>query len=98
MSVERFGMRLKELREAAGLTQPALAKKAGLSKGGVADLEQGRREPSWATVQDLAAALGVDCTAFTQAPAERAPARPGRPAKPKEEKPKRPRGRPRKGD
>jgi len=35
MPNEWFGMRLKELREAAGLTQPALAEKAGYRKGGL---------------------------------------------------------------
>lgn len=59
-----FAARLKALREAAGLSQAALAEKAGMNRFGVAKLEQGQREPSWATVQALAAALGVDCTAF----------------------------------
>ena len=82
MDVSRFGLRLKELRELAGLTQPQLAEKAGMSKGGVADLEQGRREPSWATVLTLAEALGVNCLAFQQAPdSEAAPRGRGRPPK-----------------
>ena len=61
-----FGKKLKELREAAGLTQTELAKKAGLSQGGIANLEQGRTQPAWDSVQALAAALGVDCTAFNE--------------------------------
>jgi transcriptional regulator with XRE-family HTH domain len=83
MASESFAGRLRELRIAAGLTQPALAAKAGLTKDGIAHLEQGRRSPSWETVLALAAALGVDCTAFNEVPRE-APA-PGR-------------GRPRKAD
>lgn len=78
-----FGPRLKELRTAAGLTQPELAEKAGMSKGGIADLEQGRNQPAWETVLKLAAALGVDCKAFQQQPADPDPARRGRPRKPK---------------
>ncbi len=100
MPSDGFGARLKELRESQGLTQPDLAGRAGLTKAGIANLEQGRREPSWATVQALAAALGVSCEEFTRPPAEREPAGPGRPPKARDEdeagKPKRPRGRPRK--
>jgi hypothetical protein len=31
---------------------------------GIAKIEQGLREPGWATVLKLSAALGVECTAF----------------------------------
>jgi transcriptional regulator with XRE-family HTH domain len=98
----RFGRRLKELREQAGLTQPQLAERARLSKGGIADLEQGRREPSWSTVQALCSALGVSSEAFNQEPAERPEVGRGRPPKhgPGQTEalaPKRPRGRPKKG-
>jgi hypothetical protein len=61
-----------------------------MNRFGIAKLEQGVREPSWATVQALARALGLDCLAFTadapgasaveqQTPAGRR--RPGRPRK-----------------
>jgi transcriptional regulator with XRE-family HTH domain len=59
-----FGAKLKAVREAAGLTQDQLAEKAGLYKFSIAKIEQGVREPTWSTVQALAKALGVDCTAF----------------------------------
>jgi len=52
---------------------------------GLAKLERGDREPAWATVLDLAKALGVSCEAFTQEPAEREPAGPGRPRNAEEE-------------
>jgi transcriptional regulator with XRE-family HTH domain len=87
---------LRELRVAADLTQQQLADRAGLSWKGVAQWERGVREPGWSNVLALAKALGVTCEAFTQAPAERAPARPGRPAKGKAPASGEKRGRPRK--
>jgi transcriptional regulator with XRE-family HTH domain len=101
MSAEWFAGRLKELREQAGLTQQELADKAGLSKAGIADLEQARREPSWSTAVALAEALGVAVTSFLKEPAPRPQAGRGRPPKrageaEEEPAPKRPRGRPRK--
>jgi transcriptional regulator with XRE-family HTH domain len=70
-----------------------------MKREAIARWEAGKREPGWSNVLALAEALGVDCTAFTQAPAERPTAKPGRPrkAEPVEEKLKRPRGRPWKG-
>jgi transcriptional regulator with XRE-family HTH domain len=93
----RFARRLKELREQAGLTQQQLAEKAGMHKLTVAKLEQGIREPSWATVQALADALGVNTDAFRQEPAAAPEPQRGRPRKapPAAMTPKRPRGRPR---
>jgi transcriptional regulator with XRE-family HTH domain len=76
-----FAARLKELREAAGLTQKELADRAKVSQRAVSHWEQGLREPGWAAVLTLAEVLGVDCTAFTQAPAERPEQGPGRPRK-----------------
>jgi transcriptional regulator with XRE-family HTH domain len=61
-----FGERLKQLRKNAGLSQAELAERAGMNRFGVAKLEQGAREPSWATVLNLARALGVDCRAFQE--------------------------------
>src|SRR5205807_2293586 len=85
MASEWFAGRLRELREAKGWTRNQLADAAGMAMDGVAHLELGRRKPTWETVLALAAALGVDCTAFTKPPAEREPAKPGRPAKGKAE-------------
>src|SRR5262245_55867195 len=94
-----FGPRLKELREAAGLTQPELAQRAGLNRFGIAKLEQGVTRPHWDTVVALCQALAVDPAQFMKPPSAREPAGPGRPAKPKSEEaetpPKPPRGRPR---
>ena len=80
--MDGFAGRLKQLREKAGLTQEQLAKQAGLSKGGIANLEQGIRAPAWETVQALASALGVSCEAFQVSPAPDAtPVSRGRPRK-----------------
>jgi transcriptional regulator with XRE-family HTH domain len=96
-----FGAKLKELREAADMTQKQLADGAGVNQRTVSSLEQGRYEPVWSTVQGLCAALGVSCEAFNEPPAEREPSGRGRPATKKaEEQPaveNRKRGRPKKG-
>src|SRR5689334_5033182 len=62
-----FADKLRALREAAGISKYELAKRAGLSKQELSRLELGQREPSWATVQALAKALGVTCEAFVEA-------------------------------
>jgi predicted ATPase/transcriptional regulator with XRE-family HTH domain len=57
----RFGAVLRGYRQRAGLTQEALAERAGLSARGIQDLERGlHRAPQGATVALLAAALGLD--------------------------------------
>jgi len=81
MDATNFGPRLKELREQAGLTQPQLAERAGLAKAGIANLEQGRTSPAWATVIALCKALAVTPDAFTQEPSARPDTKRGRPRK-----------------
>ncbi len=80
-----FAARLKEIREEKGVSQYALAKSSGLSKQAISQLELGLREPNWQTVQLLALALGVDCTAFKdtglELPDVEPSAGPGRPRK-----------------
>ncbi len=93
-----FSGRLKELREAKGLTQAELAELAGLSQRAISHWEQGQREPLWSNILTLCAALGVLPEAFMEAPEDRPPTPRGRP--PKEQPPpppRRPPGRPRKG-
>lgn len=61
-----FGARLRQLREAAGLTQAELAERADLSPNAISALERGERtRPYPHTVRALAAALGL--TAAEQA-------------------------------
>jgi transcriptional regulator with XRE-family HTH domain len=101
MEAEWFARRLRELREAAGLSRKELAGRAGLkSEAGIRNLEQGLRLPTWPTVVALSKALGVPCDAFLQPPGEPTPPAAGRPRKgagpaqekPKARKPRRPRG------
>jgi transcriptional regulator with XRE-family HTH domain len=75
-----FAEILKQLRERAGLTQAALALKAGLSLGIVRDYEQGRKEPALRSAFKLADALGVSCEAFKDCidAAPEAPAKKGK--------------------
>jgi transcriptional regulator with XRE-family HTH domain len=73
---DRFAARLKELREAAGLTQDQLAAKAGLHIMGIGKLEQGTRKPAWDTVVALSEALNVPCQAFLEEPKPPAEAKP----------------------
>ncbi|MGH3147824.1 MAG: helix-turn-helix domain-containing protein, partial [Rubrobacter sp.] len=55
-----FGVRLRRLREEAGLTQEELASGAGLTARGVSDLERGRRRrPYPHTVRSITEALGL---------------------------------------
>lgn len=49
---------VRELRLAAGLSQRALARRAGTSQPAVARYERGVATPSWETLQRLAAACG----------------------------------------
>jgi transcriptional regulator with XRE-family HTH domain len=59
-----FGETLGKLREKTGLTQAALAEKAGLSLRTVQAWEQGRRSPVSSDFFRLVKALGVSCEAF----------------------------------
>jgi transcriptional regulator with XRE-family HTH domain len=92
MAEDTFGARLKRLREDAGLTQQELADRSGLSKSNMAKLEQDQYNPTWPTVQALAKALKLSCTAFEgtveATPETRTPGTKGRPkSKPASEEP-----------
>jgi len=53
------GRNAARLRDAAGLTQEALAERAGMSQQYISDLERGKRNPTVVTLYELAQALGV---------------------------------------
>ena len=54
-----LGAAIKQLREKRDLSQEALAAKADLTGRTVSAIETGTANPTWATVRDIAAALGV---------------------------------------
>lgn len=60
MSPKRFALRLKQLRDDAGLTQAELAAKIGVSRAYLARLEMGRHDPPLSRLRGLAKALKVD--------------------------------------
>jgi len=62
-----FGQLLKHHRVAAGLTQEALAERAGLSARGISDMERGRRHaPYQDTIRRLARALHLSAAERAQ--------------------------------
>lgn len=58
------GKRVKELREAAGMTQDELGQKAKLSAKFISQVETGQANPSIGVVARLSAGLGMALPAF----------------------------------
>jgi len=56
--------RLRELREARGISMRALATKSGLSANALSMIERGKTSPSVSTLYKLADALGIAITSF----------------------------------
>jgi transcriptional regulator with XRE-family HTH domain len=56
--MEPLGQQIRSRRQAQGLSQAALAAKAGVSRVFVEKIEAGARTPSWGTLGRLARALG----------------------------------------
>jgi transcriptional regulator with XRE-family HTH domain len=54
-----LGEAIRQLREKRGATQKELARKAGVVDTTVSLIETGHANPTWATLRDIAAALGV---------------------------------------
>ncbi len=50
---------LRRLREERGLSQEVLAYRAGITSGSLGRIELGQSSPAWATVRQIASALGV---------------------------------------
>lgn len=63
MSVD-VASRLRELREARGISMRSLATKSGLSANALSMIERGKTSPSVSTLYKLADALGVAITSF----------------------------------
>jgi transcriptional regulator with XRE-family HTH domain len=58
------GSRLRELREARGISMCTLATRSGLSANALSMIERGRTSPSVSTLYKLSDALGISITAF----------------------------------
>ena len=56
---QEFGARLREIRLARGMSQRELSMACTLSQPFISDAEQGRTNPTLATIRELADALGV---------------------------------------
>ncbi|MGN9847065.1 helix-turn-helix domain-containing protein [Nonomuraea sp. H19] len=63
--IERLGREVRRRRQEADLTVQALADRAGLSRRMLTQIEQGTANPSLATVDKIARALGVDFATLT---------------------------------
>lgn len=56
---EKLGNNLKRIRTQNGITQGDIAKSLGVSRGFVSNLENGKTNPTLATITRLANAVGV---------------------------------------
>lgn len=65
---EMFGLRLRELRLARGMSQEALAHEAELDRTYVSSCERGKRNISLENIHRLAAALDVSPTKLLESP------------------------------
>jgi transcriptional regulator with XRE-family HTH domain len=75
-----FGIRLKEIRDARGVSQKELADTTGISQQAISAWESQKRSgPGPEELFKLADALGVDCSAFR----DEDPPAPKKPRKPK---------------
>lgn len=62
-----LGKAIRQLRERGGMTQEALARIACLTGRSLSAIETGKANPTWATVGDIAAALGVPVSTLAKA-------------------------------
>jgi transcriptional regulator with XRE-family HTH domain len=60
MDAKSFGLKLKQLRQAAGLTQFQLAVATGINQANISRWERGQREALVTAIPQLAVALGVE--------------------------------------
>jgi XRE family transcriptional regulator, regulator of sulfur utilization len=54
-----LGRAIRQVREKEGEIQEAVAERAGIAVPTLSMIENGNSNPTWATVRDIAAALGV---------------------------------------
>jgi len=54
-----LGGAIRELRSKTGMTQEAVAQRAGITVAHLSGIERGHANPSWAAVMSIGDALGV---------------------------------------
>jgi len=62
-----LGKAIRELRQKRGVTQETLAADSGITGRTLSAIETGNANPTWATVGDIAAALGVSVSELAKA-------------------------------
>ncbi|RME57402.1 XRE family transcriptional regulator [Candidatus Parcubacteria bacterium] len=55
----KFGSAVRNARKAAGLTQEALAFRAGLDRSYIGGIERGERNPTLSVIEKIADGLGI---------------------------------------
>lgn len=65
----QFGLRVRELREAAGFSQEVFANKNGFARSYMSKIERGKANVALEAVQRLANGLGVEPKALFESPA-----------------------------
>lgn len=61
---EKVGKRLRELRQAKGISQEKFAYECGLDRTYIASIEQGRRNVSLINIEKIANAFGISVPDF----------------------------------
>ena len=62
-----LGQAICALRKKGGLSQEALAPRAGITPGTLSLIERGEANPTWGTVRGIAAALDVSVSTLAKA-------------------------------
>ncbi len=63
---KRLGENLKRIREQKGVSQVDISKSLGVSRGFVSNIENGKTNPTLATITKLAKAVGVSAGELLQ--------------------------------
>lgn len=63
-TVENIGVRIRQLREARGMTQSQLQARSGVSRSYLSRIESGQMTPSLGTLEKVAESLGVGLNRF----------------------------------
>ena len=63
---KRLGENLKRIREQKGISQVDISKSLGVSRGFVSNVENGKTNPTLATITKLAKAVGVSAGELLQ--------------------------------